>query len=441
MQNSAKSNHNNNQNCNSLTGTIPEIVIISSSVLTGLPSSSSSSLMTTEITNDVIEQQSQVEEGCVRIPLMYKNDAYQISYRISGTLFNAIVDTGSPFLMTPGGSCARISRRRWGGCFNDIFLNNDNSIDNDIESSITNLDPTYEYFDGVEGWTQWKIGTFYFENATGTILVPDNSNDNPSSSSSSINTDNNKNKKLIFGVASDTLMAGPGGIFFGLIRDTDKRIRPSFLGQTNVKSFQLDFISNPCTLMLSTNSLLTKNNSTSSSSSSSITTTNNNLCNCNNCYIPLVNDLKKFGDPARHYTAKVSSIAVNGHLLASSTKNQPIYAIFDTGVTGMVISRELYNKRYNYATENREKSFWGFVELSFQTIPTTDTNATTNNNADSSNVTMFASKPVTTPLNPSSWTNKYNTPYVIVLGLSFLNNTMLTIDIDEEKLWVQSKIQ
>ena len=64
---------------------------------------------------------------------------------------------------------------------------------------IPNLEPTYEYFDGVEGNVQWRIGSFYFENATGTILVPNN----PSS------YDANDNK-LIFGVASDTLMAGPG---------------------------------------------------------------------------------------------------------------------------------------------------------------------------------------------------------------------------------------
>lgn len=366
---------------------------IASIVLTGLPGLSLSS---TE------ERIKEAEDGYVRIPLIYKNDAYQISYRISGILFNAIVDTGSPFLMIPGGSCARISRYKWGGCYNDmITLYDENS------NMIPNLEPTYEYFDGVEGNVQWRIGSFYFENATGTILVPNN----PSS------YDANDNK-LIFGVASDTLMAGPGGIFLGLVRDTDQRIRPSFLGQTNVKAFQLDFISNPCTLTLSTKSLLS-----------------NSILPTINSYIPLVNDLKQFGDPARHYTAKVSNITVNGHLLATSTKKQPIYAIFDTGVTGMVISRDLYDRRYSRAVENREKSFWGFVELSFQTTSISNGKVDRDNN-----VTMFANKPVTTPLGPSSWsaTKKHREPYVIVVGLSFLNNTVVTIDIDDEKLWVQT---
>ena len=43
-----------------------------------------------------------------------------------------------------------------------------------------------------------------------------------------------------FGVLSESLMDGPGGVFFGLIRDTDAWIRPSFLGQTEVRSFQID---------------------------------------------------------------------------------------------------------------------------------------------------------------------------------------------------------
>jgi hypothetical protein len=45
---------------------------------------------------------------------------------------------------------------------------------------------------------------------------------------------------FVFGVADDGIMSGPGGVFFGLIKNTEKRILPNFLGQTDVTSFIID---------------------------------------------------------------------------------------------------------------------------------------------------------------------------------------------------------
>ena len=62
---------------------------------------------------------------------------------------------------------------------------------------------------------------FSFVNATGSLLGPE---------------------LLTFGVVDDDIMSGPGGVFFGLIKNTDSWIRPTFLGQTDIKSFTVDLM-------------------------------------------------------------------------------------------------------------------------------------------------------------------------------------------------------
>ena len=97
-------------------------------------------------------------------------------------------------------------------------------------------------------------------------------------------------------------------------------------------------------------------------------------------------------------------------------------SIFDAGVASVVFSRKFHEKPSDYAAKNFKKKFWGLVELSFHTIPTTTTNITTG----TSNFKQIASKPITAPLGASPW-------------FFFLNNTIITIDIDEGKLWFQHK--
>jgi len=244
------------------------------------------------------------------------------------------------------------------------------------------LDPTYELFDGVEGGVEWRSGgPLTFVNATGSLLGP---------------------PTLIFGVLSPSLMRNPGGVFFGLVKETDSWIRPSFLSQTSVRSFALDLIStSSATLSLSTQSMIPPRQD----------------------YIQLVDDLRiRYGDPTLHYTALVKSIAVNGNPLAFGRKNKPIYAIFDSGVSQFVVCRELFDERYAAARANRERSLWGEVEISFES-------------AEGKVMTLSATKPLTTPLGDSPW--KVD-GYLIVIGLSFLNNNRLLIDMDDKKLWIEN---
>ncbi|KAL3920537.1 MAG: hypothetical protein SGILL_003212, partial [Bacillariaceae sp.] len=243
----------------------------------------------------------------ITVPLIYTGQELLVSYKVDDSRFRAVLDTGSPFLMVPG-SCGANTQLK-SGCYRN-------------QGRPTNLETTIEIFDGFQGEVEWRSGSFDFVNATyedgqrGTMrsLLKQNENE------------------VIFGVASEEIMGGPGGVFFGLLRDTDARIRPSFLGQTSVEAFQVDMQSRPRTLTLS----------------------NKPLLDGAPAYIPLTNTLRKrYRDPVGHYTARAKSVMVNGYPLLESSSN--IFVIFDTGVTGMVVSRGLLDEQYAIARKRKQK--------------------------------------------------------------------------------------
>eukprot|EP00566_Odontella_aurita_P010844 CAMPEP_0113577146 /NCGR_PEP_ID=MMETSP0015_2-20120614/28712_1 /TAXON_ID=2838 /ORGANISM="Odontella" /LENGTH=398 /DNA_ID=CAMNT_0000480705 /DNA_START=17 /DNA_END=1210 /DNA_ORIENTATION=+ /assembly_acc=CAM_ASM_000160 len=290
----------------------------------------------------------------VTVPLEWneKIQGYLVCYRIDGDLFRAVVDTGSPFLTIPG-TCDPTTKFKW-GCYRN-------------EGVPSGLKNTFEQFDGVEGEVEWRTAQFTFANATGSMIGP---------------------PKMIFGVLSPRLQGLSGGVFFGLVRDTDSWIRPSFLGQTVVEAFNIDLASAEKSLTLSTTPLIGRDDD----------------------YIQLVNDLRRrYGDPTLHYTAKVKKLTVNGSPLAASD-GKPIFAIIDTGVTGMIVSREIFDERYISARAQKERKMWNDVVVSFNT-------------ARGKAVTLTADAPLTTPFGGKPWKNF--DAHLIVLGLSFLEGNNL----------------
>ena len=244
----------------------------------------------------------------------------------------------------------------------------------------------------------------------------------------------NTTTDVIFGVLDRDLLNGSGGVFFGLIKETDRWIRPSFLGQTGYTSFCVDlrhkndsrmvegtkinkgesFRTTP-RLVLSKQSMIGTGKWRGMNSSFE-----NGGDSESEDWIPLVRDLKKkYGAPVVHYTVKASSFVVNGLPLLINN-NKPLYVIFDTGVSGMVVSQELFDGRYLQARKNREKSLWGSVEVSFLT----NTGKT---------ITLNATKPITTPLGKATpWKGfKGN---LIAVGLAFLEGFAMTVDVDDGKI-------
>ena len=293
----------------------------------------------------------------VIVPLEYQPDlsAYVIHYYLFGERFTAIVDSGSPFLTVPS-TC-----KQW-GCYRPELT---------YESGYSN---TIEGFDNSVGPVVWRKAEFAFDS---NIVFPET---------------------LTFGVLGQDLLDGPGGVFFGLVKETDSWIRPSFLGQTGYNSFKVDLRHQSPQLVLSKQSMITDDD-----------------------YVPLVRDLHaRYKDPVVHYTATPTRFVVNGLELKLDPRT-PTYVIFDTGLTGMAVSEKLFDGRNLQARKNREKSLWGQVNVAFETHA-------------GNVIELSAAKPITTPLlgKDSPWTRVKGN--LIVLGLAFLDGTAMTIDIDDGKL-------
>lgn len=216
------------------------------------------------------------ERGPLVIPLKYVPalSAYVVSYSVGGDTFGAIVDTGSPFLLVP----SYCDENKY-GCYRPEA------------SESSGLDKTYERFDSNEGMVEWRRAPFSFQQA-----VLGGSNDLEHELFPA---------PMVFGVLSESLMDGPGGIFLGLVKNTDARIRPSFLGQSNVNAFAIDLRpeTEPKTLTLSKG--------------------NDGWIKDDWIQLNGVKALRKGGDPTRHYSAEALEVSVNGTpLVASNAKGK-----------------------------------------------------------------------------------------------------------------------
>lgn len=353
------------------------------------------------------------------IPLHYepKLSAYTISYTVGEgkSKFGAIIDTGSPFLMVPQTSCR--SDYLW-GCYRP-----------EESREAVGLKPTKERFDGNEGWVEWREGSFSFLlDESASVAVAPNTITNTELAASSLALLFPKSSSMTFGVLSESLMDGPGGIFLGLVKNTDSWIRPSFLGQSDVSAFSVDLRKGDG--MSQSLTLYGKLDAPESSSQQVKYESNgkapNNYFNPPSLkgYIPLTNVLnKKFGDPTIHYVAEASSIDVNDSTLASSSRRDgKLYVIFDTGCSGMSISPGLFDAQYSLARSQKAKNVWDIVEVRFKT-------------ASGEGVTLNARRPITTPLaSDRPWGKKLD-GHLIVLGLAFLDNLKMTIDINSSRIW------
>jgi hypothetical protein len=304
----------------------------------------------------------------IKVPIQYISalNAYVIQYYLFGERFGAIVDTGSPFLTVPA-TCSEYNDpyRRYkykNGCYHP---------ERTYDSGYGN---TLEVFSNLQGPVVWRKAGFTFRE------------DLPTES-------------ITFGVLGPELLDGPGGVFFGLIKETEHWIRPSFLSQTGYNSFCVDLRPNQQSLILSKQSMIQDDE-----------------------YIPLVRDLyRRYNAPVVHYTARALSFIVDDLPLQLDKTTGPTYVIFDTGLTGMAVSNELFEGRNLQARKNHEKSLWGSVCVSFM-------------QQSGKIIELSATKPITTSLGEDTQWTRGVKGNIIVIGLAFLDGIALTIDIDDGKL-------
>ena len=351
----------------------------------------------------------------MRIPMrLDRAGTYVVEYRIGGTTVRGVLDTGSPFI-TMESACGSV----W-GCLREE------------DARRSGLEDTYEVYGLQEdGVTRWVLGDVAFagkeatkdvfltsEIATSDVgrrsFVGDASNEanldagavSAGAAADAASVVSFAFPELSFGVTSQTTgRAGSaaGGVgsapFVGLVKQRADWIRPTFLEQTDVASFALDFEKDE--LLLSRDDLIPRGVSRN--------------------VFPLV-DLRPMGAPVFHYAVKVEELWINGgRYRGRDVPLKPIYAVFDSGVTGALVSRELfYDSDFEFGTfecHARIKSEDG-ARVSVGTSLRTCTGRC-----------LFLALPVEVP-----WVG-FEDAHVIFLGLAFMyGQGGITVDADAKRL-------
>ena len=312
-------------------------------------------------------------EFSLKLPLYKYDGVLCTEYSIGGVKMQAIVDTGSPFLVVPS-----ICSTEW-GCLTRAQLD---------MMSDANLEDTTEIFGGQNYESRWQVAR-------------------------DIQLGDLELNEIILPVVGEDVFRPPGGVFMGLIKYKSDDIRPTFLSQTNFSCIRLNIPEK--TLELTSRHLLRDCVDT----------------------VDLL-DLRKDGDPVRHYTALIKELYINGKRIG---EKKTLYAVFDTGTSGCVLQDELFNDE---DTPNPPREIEVILESN-----------------QGNNVRLFASarnrgSVFVVTASDINWfkyergacvrrSNKTtcrkrmsmrDMPWVVVLGSAFLDNKIMTIDADQNKLLI-----
>ena len=234
------------------------------------------------------------------IPLFLCGGAYCAAYEIDKQPFRAVVDTGSPFMLVDG-TCSTGDVSKW-GCYRG-------------DGRDAGLADTDEIYGGSDVGVEWRRGDFRFVQArvdeqqrfvaerTDAVV--------PRPLPLSANVPN-----AIFGIVRKEVGKGGGGaVFLGLAKRRLPRIRPTLLEQTDIASLRFDFVRRRMEL----------------------------------ARVPRIPpsedalkllDLRSRGAPVAAYAVKVQRLVVNGAVVKAP---RTIVAIIDTGTTGISISDDLFD--------------------------------------------------------------------------------------------------
>jgi len=227
--------------------------------------------------------------------MTYDGASFVLDYYIGDASVRGVVDTGSPFITIQGGN----GSENWG------FV-----TQNDIRPSP--YGETYEVYGlQVDSSTVWCLGDLRF--TTGF-------NDDSRSRSRDWNL-----REMVLGVVNGSMANVGGSInganasFVGLTKYRQEWIRPTFLEQTDVSSFSMNFEKE--TLTLSRKNLIDRRNDAN---------------------VLAMIDLRPLGSPVYHYAVLLDDLYINGEKHKFKNKNEKTYVIFDSGTTGLLVSQDLY---------------------------------------------------------------------------------------------------
>ena len=221
------------------------------------------------------------------VPLFLCGGAYCAAYEIDNQPFRAVIDTGSPFMLVDG-TCGASDSSKW-GCYRG-------------DGRASGLADTDEIYGGQDVGVEWRRGDFRFVQARideKQRLVAARPN-------------------AVFGIVRKEVGKGGGGaVFLGLAKRRLPRIRPTLLEQlSDIASLRFDFVQRRMELSR----------------------------------VPLIPypddralkllDLRARGAPVAAYAVRVQRLLVNGVQIAT---RRPIVAVIDTGTTGISVSDELFD--------------------------------------------------------------------------------------------------
>jgi len=354
----------------------------------------------------------------ITLPLYCMGSAFCTEYYIDGQRFRAVVDTGSPFLLVDGSVTSTFER--WGR-----FLGDD--------VSVPLGDFSGEAFGGQDVDVEWRRGSLRLAGYLNARVAARNLWDRVRGARAGAWTTPSASDAIFepinFGVVRryEGRMGG-GAIYLGLAKDRGKRMRPTFLEQTDIQSLQFDFIRR--TLTLARRPMLGPRADA----------------------IPLV-DLRPLGAPVGAYALAVHRLLCNGKELPLARK---AVAIIDTGTTGLVISDSLYDSDEMPLPGAAVRAMDVEVLTESGRVVTLSAARLRRRPGDGPGEVELveAANPVappraesfpliTTPVDLTKWFERSPTaggaapPHVLFLGLAFLSRLRLTIDADERRLSAQ----
>lgn len=341
---------------------------------------------------------------CLRITISYDPVVSRLDQSLSYVpykVFKLAIDTGSPYLVISDGS---------------EFASFVNEMDSSIQYSFNLLSslsrklafldreisfvladsgyqPTIDIYGSQSGIISWKQSSIQISKSN--ILT-----------------------NIVLGVLDAQLAEESGGSLFGLVKNQNKaptekvQPRPTLLDQLGfenktISSFQIDGPGKLLTL----------------SRKSMIPTNARNVMH--------LFDLRPLGDFVDHYAIEIKELKFNDisftpdsiyNDIGSKIKRK-IVAVFDTGLTGCLLTSTLWDDLSHNGLSLKDIES---ITISTHTI----SKATFQFNTCRTDNPYFYVRPI----NLDWFTDEDTCPYVVVLGQTFLNDGVLTIDIDERKL-------
>jgi len=347
----------------------------------------------------------------------------------------AIVDTGSPYLVLPAeddDTEEEIIENPFLRWFS-VLWNSQTAEDlfQPLQLQESEYAPTKEIYGSKAGSIQWKKASIQFRDPQ--LITKISSSNN-----------NDHNEELVLGVMDSILTKESGGTLLGLVKrsneeSTKVQLRPTFINQERIESIPRK--NNPHSFPkyeeISSFVLNAPNRTLSFSSKSQLPPISSQSPSM---IFPLV-DLRPLGDFVEHYACLVDQLYLNSTPLSSSIlpSKRKIVAVFDSGLTGCLLTQPFWEELQQMSKSNpriNDPESIDSIKVQIKTQPPASKYMKPSSILQPNHVFMESSSVTNrlfyvAPISLDWFDDDSTAPHVIVLGQTFLQQGVLTIDIDD----------